>query len=126
MYEYVVQQILHVDYMNMTRKDLTPLVNCCCVQIMHKSHSRVPIYDGSRDNVVAVLLVKTIIELNPDDPTPLRQVALKRTTFLDSTGNETSRERYCRDVMYKPEDTPLYELLNEFQKGKCTKIVRKS
>ena len=71
-----------------------------------------PIFEGSRDKVVAVLLVKTIIALDPNDATPLRSIV--------AACERADTRKYCADLLVMPDDTPLYDLLNEFQNGKCT------
>ncbi|XP_060601347.1 uncharacterized protein LOC132754699 [Ruditapes philippinarum] len=72
-------------------------------EILEQSHSRIPVYDGSRDNIVGLLLVKTLIKLDPDDATPIRS--------LVENGN-------ARQVLHTSMDKPLFDLLNEFQEGR--------
>ncbi|KAL4232780.1 hypothetical protein ACF0H5_007467 [Mactra antiquata] len=80
-------------------------------ELIEQTHSRVPIYDGSMENIVALLLVKTLIKLDPEDCTPVRK--------LVETG-------VARPVIFTTDDKPLFDLLNEFQEGKGhLAIVRK-
>ncbi|XP_045198084.2 uncharacterized protein LOC123552470 [Mercenaria mercenaria] len=72
-------------------------------EIIEQTHSRIPVYDGQQDNVVALLLVKTLIKLDPDDATPIRSLV------EDGTG---------RPVLHTNTDKPLFDLLNEFQEGR--------
>ncbi|XP_013401397.1 DUF21 domain-containing protein At4g33700 [Lingula anatina] len=73
-------------------------------KILTASHSRVPVYDGDKKNIIGVLLVKTLITLDPDDKVPIQ--SLKNT-------------KSWRDVHYIEETKPLYDLLNEYQLGKA-------
>jgi CBS domain containing-hemolysin-like protein len=52
---------------------------------------------------VGLLLVKTLIKLDPDDATPIRS--------LVENGN-------ARQVLHTSMDKPLFDLLNEFQEGR--------
>lgn len=68
--------------------------------ILSVGHSRVPIYEGTRNNIIGVLLVKQIIKLNPKDKVPVKR-HINRDALLE-----------FRD------DEPLYNILNAFQTGK--------
>ncbi|KAJ1964698.1 hypothetical protein IWQ62_002859 [Dispira parvispora] len=67
-------------------------------EIVHAGHSRVPVYQGSRDNVVGVLLVKALILVDPDDCIPLRKLKINH---IPSVTTKTS----------------LFDILNIFQEG---------
>lgn len=67
------------------------------------SHSRLPVYEDDRTNIISVLIVKTLICLDPEDCTPVR-------TLLHSNS--------VGSVIYVDDDMPLYDLLNLFQTGK--------
>lgn len=71
--------------------------------VMEKAHSRIPIYDGPYTNIIGVILVKSLIMLDPDDSTPI-------SSLLDSQAGRT--------VLFVDEDMPLFDLLNIFQTGK--------
>ena len=60
-----------------------------------------PVFDGVRQNIVGIILVKKIIMLDPDDAVPVREVYMS----IDNLPR-------FRD------DMPLYDLLNKFQEGK--------
>ena len=60
-------------------------------------------YEGTRDNIVGLLLVKTLIKLDPEDATPVRS--------LLEEGN-------VRPILHTSGDKPLFDLLNEFQDGR--------
>ena len=70
-------------------------------QLLHRGHSRVPVYKGSRDNVVGMLLVKRLIKLDPRD-------CVSVCTLEGSQIPPPS----CLTTL------PLYDLLNVFQTGK--------
>ena len=73
------------------------------MQITSYAHSRVPVFEGDRENIIALLLVKTLIHLDPEDATPIR-------SLIDS--------EMTRPVLQTTEEKPLFDLLNEFQEGK--------
>lgn len=68
--------------------------------ILNAGHSRVPVYDKSNKKVIGILLVKTIIKLNPADAVPVH-TQMNRDAFLTFTEHE-----------------PLYNILNAFQTGR--------
>ena len=70
------------------------------LQISGKGHSRVPVYEGDKENIVGLLFVKSLIMLDPDEATPIKDV-YKAGSFLCSSTTE-----------------PLFDLLDKFQTGK--------
>ncbi|GAB4826311.1 hypothetical protein Ancab_009176 [Ancistrocladus abbreviatus] len=66
--------------------------------IMRKGHSRVPIYSGSPTNIIGLILVKNLIICRPEDETPIRNLTIRKIP------------RFCDNL-------PLYDILNQFQKG---------
>ncbi|KAF5451168.1 hypothetical protein F2P56_031454 [Juglans regia] len=66
--------------------------------ILSKGHSRVPIYSGSPKNIVGLILVKDLFKFRPEDETPIRDLIIRKIPRINQ----------C---------LPLYDLLNEFQKG---------
>ncbi|PKU86102.1 DUF21 domain-containing protein At2g14520 [Dendrobium catenatum] len=66
--------------------------------IMEKGHSRVPVYYNQPSNIVGLLLVKDLLNINPADEVPVRSVTIRKIPRVK-------------------EDMPLYDILNEFQKG---------
>ncbi len=81
-------------------------------QLLKESHSRVPVYDGNKKNVVGVLLVKMLITLDPDQAIPIKSLLHDSVCF--------------RRVNYVPETMPLFDLLNHFQTGKSENMdIRK-
>nr|XP_024365635.1 DUF21 domain-containing protein At4g14240-like isoform X2 [Physcomitrium patens] len=67
-------------------------------KIMARGHSRIPVYSGDKRNIVGVLLVKSLLTVRAEAETPIRAVSIRRIPRV-------------------PSDMPLYDILNEFQKG---------
>ncbi|KAG0553423.1 hypothetical protein KC19_12G010400 [Ceratodon purpureus] len=67
-------------------------------RIMARGHSRVPVYSGGPQNIVGLLLVKNLLTVRAEDNTPVSAVSIRRIPKV-------------------PEEMPLYDILNEFQKG---------
>ncbi|XP_062097948.1 DUF21 domain-containing protein At1g47330 isoform X1 [Humulus lupulus] len=66
--------------------------------IMTMGHSRVPVYAGNPKNIIGLILVKNLLAVDPDDAVPLRKMILRKIPRVS-------------------ENMPLYDILNEFQKG---------
>ncbi|KAL6847527.1 hypothetical protein ACP4OV_022553 [Aristida adscensionis] len=66
--------------------------------IMTRGHSRVPIYSGSPNNIIGLILVKNLITCRAEDEVPVRNVTIRKIPRV-------------------ADDLPLYDILNEFQKG---------
>lgn len=66
--------------------------------IMTMGHSRVPVYYGDRTNIIGIILVKNLLAVDPDDAVPLRKMLLRKVPRV-------------------ADNMPLYDILNEFQKG---------
>ncbi|KAK9066678.1 hypothetical protein SSX86_014001 [Deinandra increscens subsp. villosa] len=66
--------------------------------IMTMGHSRVPVYSGDRTNIIGIILVKNLLAVDPDDAVPLRKMLLRKVPRVE-------------------DNMPLYDILNEFQKG---------
>ncbi|OIW06370.1 hypothetical protein TanjilG_15015 [Lupinus angustifolius] len=72
--------------------------------IMSKGHSRIPIYSGIPTNIVELILVKNLIFCRPEDETPIKHLTIRRVPRVG-------------------ENWPLYDILNQFQKGQCHMAV---
>ncbi len=59
-----------------------------------------PVYEGEKGNIVGLLFVKSLIMLDPERNTPIKDI-YKAGSFLKSSTTE-----------------PLFELLDKFQTGK--------
>ncbi|KAH6796248.1 hypothetical protein C2S51_037234 [Perilla frutescens var. frutescens] len=66
--------------------------------IMAMGHSRVPVYYKNQNNIIGLILVKNLLAVDPDDSVPLRKMLIRKIPRVS-------------------EDMPLYDILNEFQKG---------
>ena len=66
--------------------------------IMTIGHSRVPVYAGKPTNIIGLILVKNLLMVDPDDAVPLRKMVIRKIPRVS-------------------ENMPLYDILNEFQKG---------
>ncbi|KAF3972626.1 hypothetical protein CMV_003887 [Castanea mollissima] len=104
---------------------MTPIAETFCLDInskidMHtmglvlsKGHSRIPVYSGSPKNIIGLILVKNLIFCRPEDETPVKYMTIRRIPKVY-------------------DNWPLYDILNQFQKGhshmavvvKCKKDVK--
>ena len=77
----------------------------CRVHILRRfliaGYSRVPIFDGSRRNIVSVLYVKDLVFIDPDDNKPLKTLC----------------KFYQNPLFLVLEDTTLDVMFNEFKEG---------
>ncbi|XP_064976067.1 DUF21 domain-containing protein At4g14240-like [Musa acuminata AAA Group] len=67
-------------------------------KILARGHSRVPVYSGNPKNIIGLLLVKSLLAVRAETETPVSAVSIRRIPRV-------------------PGDMPLYDILNEFQKG---------
>ncbi|XP_028243025.1 DUF21 domain-containing protein At2g14520-like isoform X2 [Glycine soja] len=67
-------------------------------EILEKGHSRVPVYYEQPTNIIGLVLVKNLLTVHPEDEAPMKSVTIRRIPRV-------------------PESMPLYDILNEFQKG---------
>ncbi|XP_059625816.1 DUF21 domain-containing protein At4g14240-like isoform X1 [Cornus florida] len=67
-------------------------------KILARGHSRVPVYSGNPKNIIGLLLVKSLLTVRAETETPVSAVSIRRIPRV-------------------PADMPLYDILNEFQKG---------
>ncbi|KAI5656057.1 hypothetical protein M9H77_24850 [Catharanthus roseus] len=66
--------------------------------IMTMGHSRVPVYYKDPTNIIGLILVKNLLGVDPEDSVPLRKMMIRKIPRVS-------------------ENMPLYDILNEFQKG---------
>ncbi|MED6204028.1 DUF21 domain-containing protein [Stylosanthes scabra] len=66
--------------------------------VLEKGHSRVPVYYEQPTNIIGLILVKNLLTIDPEDEVPVKNVTIRRTPRVSET-------------------MPLYDILNEFQKG---------
>ncbi|KAJ2704810.1 hypothetical protein H4R19_005196 [Coemansia spiralis] len=67
-------------------------------EMVRHGHSRVPVFSGRREDIVGVLLVKSLVLLDPDDCTPVSEVTIEPAPLVTT-------------------DVSLYDILNAFQEG---------
>ncbi|KAF6001933.1 hypothetical protein F1559_001728 [Cyanidiococcus yangmingshanensis] len=78
-------------------------------RILRLGHSRVPIYDGCRDNIIAILLVKQLLLVDPNKALPIRAIIRRK---------KRSHKKKVVSPVYVSQDCNLLDLLNEFQVGR--------
>ncbi|XP_028796721.1 DUF21 domain-containing protein At5g52790-like [Neltuma alba] len=66
--------------------------------ITSKGHSRIPIYSGTPRNIIGLILVKNLVFCRPEDETPIKNLIIRKIPRVY-------------------ENWPLYDMLNQFQKG---------
>ncbi|XP_066278497.1 metal transporter CNNM4-like isoform X2 [Branchiostoma lanceolatum] len=69
--------------------------------IMKQGFTRIPVYEGERDNITALLFVKDLAFVDPDDCTPLKTII----------------KFYNHQLTWTFADTTLDVMLEEFRKG---------
>jgi metal transporter CNNM len=52
----------------------SPAARVGVAQILQEGHSRIPIYQGNKGNILGGMLVKQLINIDPDDNVPVRLV----------------------------------------------------
>ncbi|ESQ36602.1 hypothetical protein EUTSA_v10007435mg [Eutrema salsugineum] len=67
-------------------------------KILSRGHSRIPVYLGNAKNIIGLLLVKSLLTVRAETETPVSSVSIRKIPRV-------------------PSDMPLYDILNEFQKG---------
>lgn len=70
-------------------------------QIIGQGYTRIPVFDGNRNNIVGLLNIKDLAFVDPEDEIPLRALC----------------EFYNHPMTFVFEDETLDNLLNEFKKG---------
>ncbi|PWA65077.1 hypothetical protein CTI12_AA337560 [Artemisia annua] len=66
--------------------------------ILEKGHSRIPVYYEQPTNIIGLILVKNLLTIQTDEEVPVKNVTIRRIPKV-------------------AESLPLYDILNEFQKG---------
>ncbi|RZC62687.1 hypothetical protein C5167_024429 [Papaver somniferum] len=66
--------------------------------ILEKGHSRLPVFYEQPINIIGLILVKNLLTVHPNDELPVKSVTIRKIPRV-------------------PETLPLYDILNEFQKG---------
>ncbi|XP_071724539.1 DUF21 domain-containing protein At2g14520-like [Rutidosis leptorrhynchoides] len=66
--------------------------------ISEKGHSRIPVYYERPTNVIGLILAKNLLTIHSEDEIPVKNATIRRIPWVSET-------------------MPLYDILNEFQKG---------
>ncbi|KAK9670220.1 hypothetical protein RND81_13G187200 [Saponaria officinalis] len=86
-----IAQTFAIDMNSKLDRDLMKL-------ILDNGHSRVPVYFENPSNIIGLILVKNLLSVNPSDEVPVNNVTIRKIPRVLET-------------------MPLYDILNEFQKG---------
>ncbi|WVZ19589.1 hypothetical protein V8G54_006911 [Vigna mungo] len=95
--------------------------------IMTIGHSRVPVYAGEKTNIIGLVLVKNLFMVDSKAAVPLRKMVIRKIPRYIVLTYELDRMCMVDACHYKvviissscsvSENMPLYDILNEFQKG---------
>ncbi|KAL3671240.1 hypothetical protein V7S43_003172 [Phytophthora oleae] len=94
----VTEVMIPMDDVYMLELD-TELSPNMLASVLASGHSRIPVYEKHKSNIVGLLLVKKLIVLDPDDRRPIRDLILRKP------------------ILVGPKES-CYAILNEFQKGR--------
>jgi metal transporter CNNM len=86
-----INEIFSIDINSKLDRDLMTL-------ILEKGHSRVPVYYEEPTNIIGLVLIKNLLTIDPEEELPVKSVTIRKIPRV-------------------PEMMPLYDILNEFQKG---------
>ncbi|KAH3717017.1 hypothetical protein DPMN_059756 [Dreissena polymorpha] len=70
-------------------------------EIMKKGYSRIPVYENSKQNIVALLNIKDLALIDPDDNTPLKTIC----------------KYYQHHLLFVFDDHKLDQMLQDFRQG---------
>lgn len=76
-------------------------------KIMKKGYSRIPVYENEKSNIVALLNIKDLALIDPDDNTPLKTVC----------------KFYQHHLLFVFDDHKLDQMLQDFRQGKMTHLL---
>lgn len=96
----VSQVMTHIDKVFMLDASLHLNFNVMLI-IFQSGHSRIPVYEIDRSNIVGVLFAKDLILLDPEDTVPLKSIL----------------HFFNRTLLLVYDDTPLFDMLNIFKRG---------
>lgn len=87
----------------------TRLNRTTVLEMLSRGHSRIPLYEGDRNNVVCLLLLKQLVLVDVDDELPIRALI-----------NNKKRAHKLRvaPALHCTPATSLVEVLREFQRGR--------
>lgn len=87
----------------------TELDRTTLFEMLRHGHSRVPLYDGHRNNIVCLLLMKQLVLVDPQDRLPIRALINKK---------KKSHKIRVSPALHCTPDALLADVLNEFQHGR--------
>jgi metal transporter CNNM len=80
-------------------------VVCLVEQILKSGFSRVPVYQGKKNNIIGMMIIKNLLKLSPKDAVPIEDLTLHRLPTVGA-------------------DMPLYPMLDLFQRGQSTQKLQ--
>lgn len=87
----------------------TTLDRAVLLEMLRRGHSRIPLYEGDRNNVVCLLLLKQLILVDPSDSLPIRAIISKK---------KRAHKIRVSPALHCSKDALLSDVLNEFQRGR--------
>merc|ERR1712137_304885 len=75
-----------------------------CERLVREGHSRWPVYRNNKNNIIGMILVKSLIMIDPKDSVRVKDINLRRLPVVNET-------------------MPLYKVLDMFQQGKSHMAV---
>lgn len=87
----------------------TRLDRACLKRILRRGHSRIPIYEHEKRNVVAIVLVKQLLLVDPSEALPVYAIIKRK---------KRSHKKKVASPVYVSQDCRLIDLINEFQLGR--------
>lgn len=97
----VSEVMTHIDKVFMLDASLSLNFNVMLI-IFQSGHSRIPVYENNRSNIIGVLFAKDLILLDPEDSVPIKTIL----------------HFFNRTLLVVYDDTPLFEMLNIFKQGR--------
>uniref|UniRef100_A0A7S1EPL1 CNNM transmembrane domain-containing protein n=1 Tax=Timspurckia oligopyrenoides TaxID=708627 RepID=A0A7S1EPL1_9RHOD len=86
-------------------------------KLLRSGHSRIPIYEGTRNNIVALLITKQLLLVDPDDCIPVKMLLMRGNTTALGAKYSADSIRVAAPLCVS-RLTSLIDLLNEFQRGR--------
>lgn len=87
----------------------TRLNRTTVLEMLRRGHSRIPLYEGDRNNVVCMLLLKQLVLVDVDDELPIRALI---------NNKKRSHKLRVAPALHCVPATSLVVLLREFQRGR--------
>lgn len=82
--------------------EVSTVLNFKCIQVIFLSgHSRIPVFEKNRQNIIGLVFTKDLIVVDPDDEVPIRAIV----------------KAFDRQLLRVRSDTDLNKMLNAFKRG---------